>query len=346
MSQKRIFSYYLIQKANVFIMIIAILSSGLFSVNTESEEESIRMLHIASTGNTNLLCLNESIYYLENHQTLLGNYCVLYRVDNDRLIKTTSFDNYGYFAGIYNGRIVIRLVESSFTNYPITIQYTLYNPITASKEEMPDSVTRFLRCNSNIMLRGYGNFMIANLDGSLYSYDSSSGQLKAIDDCPFEFVNLGSSFCFAMRDETSYYIYPIEDVLRVKINNTLSAPALRYPETNRFFYLCGPSDALRLEEHDFLDEKIESFNEELNASYALLVLSADLQGDFLYIVTRTSVKRYDLQHQAFDQGFEFKLEIPETAYITDIIICENRILYVVHNNSRNSLYIDTLNRQI
>lgn len=339
-------SYYFchIKKLKVLVLMIAILLFNFSSANGEPEEANMQLLHIASTENYYLLSLGESVYYLENHQNLLSSYTILYRINNDRLTKIATFSNYGLFAGIYHGKAVIRLTESSYTNYPTYIRYILYNPTTGLEESMPESVTKLLQCNSHVMLRGYGDCIIINLNGVLYSYGSRSDQLKTIDDYPFEFVNLASTFCFAMRNEDSYYYLVTEDSIQVsKVKNTLPTPKLWFSGTHSFFCFTESQNALIIEERDILDDDIIiPITEKTIKSNSLLVLSADLLGDFLYIVTRSSVERYDLQLQAIDHTFDYRLKIPDKAYIADIIIYENRIIYVVHNNSQNDIYIDYL----
>ena len=326
-------------KAALFVVVLLIFA---FTVYGKSEEVNMDMVHTASTGNDTLVFLNESVYYLENHNVLLGKYALLYRICSGQRQVVSIINHYVRFAGQYCGRIVLRITESSFTNYPTHIYYSLFNPMTDSIESMPQPIENIINQDAHVMIQGYDDELIIHRNNTLLRYSPASNQLMTIGESPFEFINLTSTYCFAKRDRTSYFIFSNEGKLQViEKQDRLPTMKIRIPGTDWFFCFVGSADTIEVKAYNISNDNVIPITTQLTENVSSLVLSIDSSGENLYFITHSSIKRYNLRLHAFDDSFDYKLTLANNAYISDIIIYEDNIIYLVHDGDKNRIVMDS-----
>ena len=305
-----------------------------------------QVAHVTSKGSHHLLYEGGSAYYLETHHNIWGHKTVLYRIVNDKVKEIATFRYYGYFAGTYNRKIIIRLVKSSYTNYPIDQRYILYDPITGQMENMPLSIENMVCSNEQLLLNGYDNNLLIKMDNSLYSYDPVTDKIEPVDENPFEFISLASTFCFVKRNNEPYLIYYADNSVQIaKASEEISTQKIHLPGTHCFYGYVADGKTMSFVRYNILKDTMDSLTEEHLANASILILSLDANGEYIYAVTGTDVKRYDLQTDSLDQDFIYHLNISGKDYIDDITVYEDRIVYLVHSNAKNELIIDSLNPQ-
>ena len=226
----------------ISLFILANATSG------KCEETSVMKLHLTSCGGNSLFFWKGNNYYLENCQTLFGRYTVLYRVNSDikALERVTVFwGNYISFAGTYNDKIILQFDETNYTNYPLYLRYALFDPSAKLKTAMPECIEKMIECNSRVILQGYGDYLIINLDGFIYYCDFLFEKLILVDDRPFNDVRLMPSFCCAERNGELYVMdYKDGKIQILNVNSGFFIMPVIYeylhvPETCVFYHLSG-----------------------------------------------------------------------------------------------------------
>ena len=307
-------------------------------------EEKVQMVHYASKDNPDIIFLNGSVFYLENHVSIFGKYAVLYNVENDKLTRVTQFNNYAYIHGIYCEKIVICMAESTYTNLPTHLWYILYDPKSRSQELLPEPINKIITDNEHVLLKGYGETIIINIQNNLYSYTAASNQIVPIIIEPsVDFVNLRSTYCFAKSDQGTFLIYPIDGCIQIaKVLNDLPPERIRIPKTHQIYYFKEVNGVTNIECVEVTDHKILYCDTIPISGIDYIVLSMDSYGEYIYVAAGCTIKRYNIKDRCYDQSFSYDIIIDEYQYVSNILIYENKIVYLIHDKNDDKLILDNL----
>ncbi len=290
---------------------------------------------LSSLGSDRLMACGGSVYYGRRFFTLFGKYTGLYRCGEGAVSRVAFTTDSAGFEGVYQGKLLLRLTESSFTNYPTKLRYTLFDPADGSFRELPAPVAEFLAQDDRILMAAAGDVLFMEKDGQAwYCGPDTDGVLPLTEAPPEETGAPTPDFLYVRSGGESSLFYGINGSLQqVESPGDLGRVSLRAPDSHRVYYardtetgseircrdLAGGEDTLILE----TGEKVSAIMLYANDGEALLYWGVNGENAYL-------LRCFDLRRGCVDDAFRFTVPLGENEFVAALLVTKRDVVWVLH----------------
>ena len=323
----------------VFVLLIVVCFFFQILSHAIASEGDNHMVHLSSKANLELVSCEGTVYYLENHYSILGHYSELFCCHKEGLTRISRIPYYADFVGVYNGKILMRLTESSYTNYPTSIQYSLFNPSTYELEALPSLIVELFTLNDFVQIRAIDNVLFIIYNDLLFYYSPINDALVPVFETTIDHIGITPTFFFVDSGEKSYYVYSIGgEIKTVKAQSDLPEISIRMPDTHLMYYVDKTIQGFEIHCLNLLNNCDEVVVAGIIIPIDMLILSLDNYGQFLYyrmsdIDNNHIFKRYDLENYNSDDLFIQETVEKEYEYISSLVIQYKEMVSVTHEKN-------------
>ena len=298
------------------------------------------MVNLSSRDGHRIIVLDGNAFYVRHHRTILGNYSELFECQTDgRLSKVSRMWDYADFAGVYHGSILLRLTESSFTNYPIRLRYRLFSPNNGAYRPLPGPVEDYIHQNERAQIRAIDDILFIACGEEVLYYDSGSNAVTPVIVAPVDSAGFGDEYLFIRSGMNSYFVYGTDGHVQVlDAPQTLPEVDIRIPNTHQMYCVCDTPNGSDIYRMDLENQSAVALVASETSKIDLIMVSMDREQGYLFYRTeeqegRSRIKRYDIFNECNDESFALPIELNDGEFISGMMAFRDRIITVVHDSS-------------
>ena len=323
-------------KACIFFLILLVAASIDIS---SSEECGLNMTSLSSEGNYRFITCGGTAYYICHKSTIFGKYTDLYKYQTGSLLKIAHIWGYADLVGTMNNEILIRLYDSTFTNYVVKLSYKLYDPSSGQFHALPKALEEYCLHDDRVQIRAIDNILFAVSENDAVYYDPNADAVCPVVSQPIHHAGFGSAYLYVKCGTQAYCIYGIDGrIQRAEAPQSLPNIELRVPNTHQLYYVSETSAGCEIHQQDLMSHEDRCLTECGSAGINALMIAMDDSGCSLYYREKNSeagclIGRYDLTACRQDE-FAFSFTgMNDDEYISGMLIIEDGMMVELHSRT-------------